>query len=287
MTASKMSKPHEQFANLSDLLWFATKGDEFDYYLKMDELQDGYIYKIIARNAYVGIWNQKNSSFIISRRKVSDKPFLFEEFHWDFDSQLGTAKPLELIEEAPFSNYENEEAITSYLEALERKYPLIEGFDTVSDRQASAANYRDHLSGKKLKQNRKRSMLEFVDGTDGQIKYSLEVEFATLKSEIIDDIETVNCLVIEEEYQFASLTLDEQIVTPESGRKVYALHYLEILPAEFSILEFVAELARLGFERLVLFVHRNKNDGLSPTAKKLIADWCNDSGRVQITTSQS
>lgn len=71
-------------------------------YLKSEELRNGYLYRIEARNAEYGIWYQPCDGFIISRFKFYDN-FLFVEVHWDLDEWHGTVKPLELIEKAPFN----------------------------------------------------------------------------------------------------------------------------------------------------------------------------------------
>lgn len=69
-------------------------------YLKIDELKDGYLYRILARNAKYGIWKAEKKSFIISRVKFGDN-YIFEEDHWDADPNYGTAKPLKEIEKYP------------------------------------------------------------------------------------------------------------------------------------------------------------------------------------------
>lgn len=140
-----MPKPYEQFTNIVDLIRYAQNTDQLDYYLKMDELQDGYAYKIIARNAYVGIWRARTKAFVISRYKFALKPFMCKEYHWDADPRFGTAKPLELIEKAPFDSIikRNEKKITAYLDTLEQQHPLIEGMDTVVDRRNAVVSYQE------------------------------------------------------------------------------------------------------------------------------------------------
>jgi len=70
-------------------------------YIKMEDLKDGYLYKIIARNAQYGIWRAKTKGFTISRIKFRDN-FMFEEHHYDCES-FPTAQPIEKIEKSPFN----------------------------------------------------------------------------------------------------------------------------------------------------------------------------------------
>lgn len=64
-------------------------------YIKEQDLLDESLYLIVARNASVGIWNKNNHSFTIARNKFGF--YLFEEYHYDYDTSFGTAKPLELL----------------------------------------------------------------------------------------------------------------------------------------------------------------------------------------------
>jgi len=72
-------------------------------YLKAEELKDGFLYKIDARNASFGIWKSEKNSFLISRIKLCNN-FIFEEIHWDKDEHFGTVRPLMEIEESPFNS---------------------------------------------------------------------------------------------------------------------------------------------------------------------------------------
>ena len=69
-------------------------------YLKMDQLNAGYLYKIKARHANYGIWLPQRQGFITSRIKAGAN-FIFEEHHWDCKA-FATVKPLEEIEKSPF-----------------------------------------------------------------------------------------------------------------------------------------------------------------------------------------
>ena len=70
-------------------------------YIKMEDLKDGHLYKIIARNASYGIWTAKTQGFTISRIKFADN-FMFEEHHYDCEA-FATAQPIEEIEKSPFN----------------------------------------------------------------------------------------------------------------------------------------------------------------------------------------
>ena len=68
--------------------------------IKYEDLRQGFLYRINARNASYGIWIEDRGSFLISRVKFSDN-YLFEEFFRD-ELNLGTATPIEEIEKSPF-----------------------------------------------------------------------------------------------------------------------------------------------------------------------------------------
>lgn len=70
-------------------------------YIKMEDLKEGYTYRISARNAGFGIWRTKHQSFIISRWKFGFN-YIFEEYHYDTGAPYGTTKPWEEIEQSPF-----------------------------------------------------------------------------------------------------------------------------------------------------------------------------------------
>jgi len=82
-------------------------------YLKVHELKHGYLYKIHARNASIGIWNENTKDFTISRWKFSMN-YLFEEIHWDMSKDFGTVKAIEEIEKTPFTTLK-EDGILEYL----------------------------------------------------------------------------------------------------------------------------------------------------------------------------
>ena len=71
-------------------------------YLKVEELKDGYLYYILARNAKYGIWLEEKGAFLISRFKFYNN-YLFEETHYDLDDSFGTVRPLREVGKTPFT----------------------------------------------------------------------------------------------------------------------------------------------------------------------------------------
>ena len=139
----------QRYTNMStdkkrnEIFNFMRRMERSKNYLKMDDLKDGYSYKIFARNAYVGIWLSQEKSFLIARYKFEPDPFIFKEHHWDSDP-TGTVKPLEEIEKCPFViPYDDihEKIILSYLEKLEEQHPIMSGFNSLQDRKEPAVRF--------------------------------------------------------------------------------------------------------------------------------------------------
>jgi hypothetical protein len=61
-------------------------------YLKIEELEDGYLYLMHGRNSYLGIWRAELQSFTILRAKLGFLRLEIEN-HWDTGALHGTAKP--------------------------------------------------------------------------------------------------------------------------------------------------------------------------------------------------
>lgn len=76
--------------------------DDVDY-IKVEDLKEGYLYRIMARNADYGIWFPSEQGFVIRRLKF-DNVFTFTELHWDLSDHFGTAKPLLELEKSPFTD---------------------------------------------------------------------------------------------------------------------------------------------------------------------------------------
>jgi len=82
-------------------------------YIKVNNLKNGYTYKIKARNSDYGVWNERKGEFVISRFKFYDN-YTFGEIHWDLSDHFGTVKPLEELEKCPYDveNYEEKSMLT-------------------------------------------------------------------------------------------------------------------------------------------------------------------------------
>ena len=120
-------------------------------YIKISELKDGYSYKIFARNAFVGIWIEKENGFLISRYKTTPKPYFFYEYHWDYDDVIGTVKPLAEIEKCSYSTIfddKNNKQLLNYLDRLEENNPILPGYNTLKIRKEGAIKFGKRLSGK-------------------------------------------------------------------------------------------------------------------------------------------
>jgi hypothetical protein len=100
-------------------------------YIKIPDLKPGYLYQIRARNSRFGIWLPSKLGFMISREKFG-YVYPFIEYHYDIGAPFGTVKPLEEIEQSPFTEedlkyttwdkggviyggYDNETEVLSYL----------------------------------------------------------------------------------------------------------------------------------------------------------------------------
>jgi hypothetical protein len=103
-------------------------------YIKMEDLKNGYLYRIRARNARIGIWCKKLEGFLISRFKFFSN-FLFVEYHYDAHPLYGTVLPIEKLERVPFnagaiSNGLNWEGpiytyMLKYLNDIDKKYDIV------------------------------------------------------------------------------------------------------------------------------------------------------------------
>jgi len=87
-------------------------------YIKIKDLKEGYIYKILARNASVGVWLPGKKSFLISRNKFKMN-FVDYEIHWDSELK-GSAKPIKEFCKCPV-DYFDDEIIITYLNNLTKE----------------------------------------------------------------------------------------------------------------------------------------------------------------------
>jgi hypothetical protein len=93
--------------------------DDYSDYISLEKCKDGFVYKILARNGTVGVFNKVDSSFTLSRHKFSSN-FLFDEFHWDTGEPYGTVKPIKELEQAPVLHDENQKLC--YLNTLTKNF---------------------------------------------------------------------------------------------------------------------------------------------------------------------
>lgn len=66
----------------------------FENYLKKEELEEGAAYECYARNFTIGFWNGEGFDYI--RHKFGRK-FLDVEYHWDDGPPYGTVKPIKKV----------------------------------------------------------------------------------------------------------------------------------------------------------------------------------------------
>lgn len=76
--------------------------------IKLSDCKDGYLYRIVARNSSIGIFDERQNGFVILRTKFNDT-YLFVELHYEFDIMNGTAKPIEELDKSPFVSEDFEE----------------------------------------------------------------------------------------------------------------------------------------------------------------------------------
>lgn len=69
-------------------------------YIKLENLKDGYLYRVDARNASYGIYRESTGGFVISRWKFGLN-YTFEEYYED-GRPYGTVRPLKEVEKSPF-----------------------------------------------------------------------------------------------------------------------------------------------------------------------------------------
>jgi hypothetical protein len=101
------------------------------HWLPRHELQDGALYVIDARNAFLGIWQRAESGFLIARplfnpqrlngrmRWIPAGHQLATEYHWDEDSMVATARPRRFVEHVPGKDWDN---LLGYLRRREEEF---------------------------------------------------------------------------------------------------------------------------------------------------------------------
>lgn len=91
-------------------------------YLPVDRLIEGGFYRILARNANVGVWLPQKEGFSIAREKFGEV-YLFTEIHWDVNEFYGTVKPIFRLEDEKLpkinsSDLDSPEELSSLLRVL-------------------------------------------------------------------------------------------------------------------------------------------------------------------------
>jgi hypothetical protein len=98
-------------------------------WIPLGKCKDGWLYHIAARNASLGIYMTDKQYFEIRREKGNEIYRFRGEYHWDWQGgeiifgkkMLGTAKPIEEIEQAPAFGSEKE-----FIKYMERQFEQLQ-----------------------------------------------------------------------------------------------------------------------------------------------------------------
>lgn len=136
---------------------------DFEGYLKKSELEDGVLYAIFARNAFIGIWHQQEDAFLIARLKAGSW-HLDTETHWDDEyyhqgelANRGTAKPFWRIDKKPPAFYNSilqgdthqVRRLISWLLRQEINHPLAPGFNRIQRKIAADRHWMERINQQK------------------------------------------------------------------------------------------------------------------------------------------
>lgn len=110
-----------------NLAW--QNADAIKEYIPLEQCKDGWLYRIAARNATLGIYRADKQYFEIRRQKGNEIYRFSGEYHWDWqggemwfgNKMLGTAKPIVEIEETPTFGSEKE-----FIEYMEKKFDILQ-----------------------------------------------------------------------------------------------------------------------------------------------------------------
>lgn len=72
---------------------------EMDNRIKLEHCEHRKLYKIIARNLLIGVWDKDSQRFYGIRTKFNQR-FIDGEYHWDAPA-FATCQPIEMIGELP------------------------------------------------------------------------------------------------------------------------------------------------------------------------------------------
>lgn len=91
--------------------------------IKLSACQHRKLYRLLARNIKIGVWNDERQEFLGIREKFGSR-FIDSENHWDAPN-FATACPLEVIGELPedisLEDCFNSKPLFSFLEEEEKK----------------------------------------------------------------------------------------------------------------------------------------------------------------------
>lgn len=76
--------------------------------IPLEQCEDGWLYRIFARNASLGIFRANQKGFEIAREKFGNV-YLFTEYHFDTGAPFGTVVPSKKLEKAPEFGTEQDE----------------------------------------------------------------------------------------------------------------------------------------------------------------------------------
>lgn len=86
--------------------------------IKIEDLQDRKLYRLLARNIKIGVWEAVSQQFLGIRTKF-DSRFIDGEYHWDAPA-YATACPLEVIGQLPDDiSFDNRQKLFNWLEEQE------------------------------------------------------------------------------------------------------------------------------------------------------------------------
>ena len=96
-----------------------------DNYIKIPEMKDGMIYRVIGRNYSVAMWNEESKRFYGIREKWGDE-YISGELHWDADPNYGTVRPMkeiEIFDRFILRDADSEKRLFDKIKEIERTLP--------------------------------------------------------------------------------------------------------------------------------------------------------------------
>jgi hypothetical protein len=112
-------------------------------YIPNPECKHRGLYRILARNLRIGVYDFETGGFLGIREKFGSR-FVFAEYHWDNGQPYGTVKPLSLLPGELPSEIETSERLPGYL--CTGNYPEV-GCLRLLKEEADEKFYHEHLDG--------------------------------------------------------------------------------------------------------------------------------------------